>query len=188
MTIQDFTTLYNEERKRKYPYKHAVTFSIMKSKVTKKGVITYDVDQYGRPFEVSRTPTVSIQQEDTNGKTVLFQAMWEFFIGTKLKRISSEGRYRKGIGYIQSPNSGHSDLSNGRYYIEVKKKGEKHLPSQVKFAEWVRFNGDVYVTVETFDDMMCVINAKLTNDDSLIEHLFAMRVPKSRMIDKPLFN
>ena len=157
MTLRDFTTLYNQERKRLYPYKHDVTFSIMKSKVTKKSVVTYEADQYGRPIEISRTPSISKQVVDTNGFTKLCQAVWEYYLHTDLKRISSEGSYRKGIGYIKSPNKGISDLmglyKGNVFFIEIKQAKEKQLDSQVKFEKWTEEGCAMYCIVRSFDDI-----------------------------------
>lgn len=163
MTIQQFTTIYNERRKEKmgntyFPRK----FSVMKSKVTKKAVVTYDVDKYGRPFEVNRTPTISKQVVDTNGLVVLYKAMCEYFLEVDIKRISSEGSYRKGIGYIKSPNKGVSDLmlayKGNVYFIEMKQAKEKQLESQVKFQQWTEKGGVRYCIVRGFEDMLNLIN------------------------------
>ena len=160
MTLHAFTTLYNQERKRLHPYKHDVTFSIMKSKVTKKSVVTYGVDEYQRPYEISRTPSISKQVVDTNGFTKLCQAVWEFYLGTILKRISSEGSYRDGR-YIKSPNKGISDLMgayNGKiYFIEIKQAKEKQLESQVKFQKWTEDGGCRYCIVRSFDEIYSLV-------------------------------
>lgn len=161
MTIQEFTKLYNERRAKMSPPRHAVKFSVMKSKVTRKAEVTYEADTYGRPIEISRTPTISKQVVDTNGFTKLCQAVWEYYLGTILKRISSEGSFRNGR-YIKSPNRGISDLMgayNGNiYFIEIKQAKEKQLESQIKFQKWTEDGGCRYCIVRSFDDIINLVN------------------------------
>lgn len=163
MTIQQFTILYNERRKQQMGHTYFPrTFSITKSKVTKKGVVTYEADNHGRPIEVSRTPTISKKVTDTNGFTKLCQAVWKYYLDTDLKRISSEGSYRKGIGYIKSPNKGFADLMgayNGKvYFIEQKQPKEKQLESQIKFQKWSEDGGIRYCIVRGWDDIYNLVN------------------------------
>jgi len=150
------------------PPRHKVTFSLMKSKITKKREQTWGVDDNGVPILISEVKAESKQVVDTNGLTKLYQAMFYFFLETELKRISSEGNYRHGIGFIKSTNKGFADL-HGLYkgraiYIEVKSKVEKHLPSQIKFAEWVKKGGGIYVTIRNFDMMYDLIQKILNNE------------------------
>jgi hypothetical protein len=158
MNLKQFTTLYNERRQQEmgttyFPKK----FSLEKSKVTKKSIITYEADEHQRPIEVSRTPTISKRVFDINGFHAVCQAVWKYYLGTELKRISSEGSYRKGIGYIKSPNKGISDLMGayqGRvYFIESKQAKEKQLDSQIKFQQWTEDGGVRYCIVRNFDEI-----------------------------------
>lgn len=162
MNIQEFTNLYNERRKERMGSTYFPTkFSVMKSKVTKKAIITYEVDEYGRPFEVGRTPTISKKVVDTNGFTKLCQAVWEYYLNTDLKRIASEGSYRKDVGYIKSPNKGISDLMGlylgNVYFIEIKRPNEKQLDSQIKFEKWTEKGGARYCIVRSFEDIYNLI-------------------------------
>lgn len=134
----------------------------MKSKITKKRKQTWGVDSNGVPVLISEVKAVSKQVVDTNGLTKLYQAMWAHFLGVELKRISSEGNYRHGIGFIKSSNKGIADLMGGYngkvYYIEIKQSKEKLLPSQIAFKAWVEsFNGEYHI-VTGFDDMLNLIN------------------------------
>jgi len=155
MTLEQFQTLWNEDRKRQG--KHAEKFSLTKRKVTKKQQIQYAMTENMIPTEVSRTPAVSKVVEDTNGKTYLFKCMWQLMLGTEMKRISSEGNYRHGIGFIKSPNKGIADLMGGykgiTYYVEVKQPFEKLLPSQIKFKAWVESFGGQYHVCKTYEEM-----------------------------------
>lgn len=155
MTISDFQTLWNEHRKAQG--KHPVTFSIEKSKVVKKRIDTYDTRENGTPYLVSSIPAVSKRVTDTNGITKLYQAVWKYFLHTDLKRISSEGSYRPGIGFIPNTNRGIADLMGGYeskvYYIEVKQRKEKLLPTQIKFKAWVEDFGGEYHIIHDFQEM-----------------------------------
>ena len=161
MTLQQFTTAWNDDRKRQG--KHAEKFSVTKRKVTKKQTIQYALNDNGIPVEVSRTSAISKVVEDTNGKTYLFKCMWSLFLGSEMKRISSEGNYRHGIGFIKSPNKGIADLMGGykgiTYYVEVKTAKEKLLPSQIKFKAWVESFGGQYHVCRTYDEMYALIES-----------------------------
>lgn len=166
MTLQQFTTAWNDDRKRQG--KHAEKFSVTKRKVTKKQTIQYALNDNGIPVEVSRTSAISKVVEDTNGKTYLFKCMWSLFLGSEMKRISSEGNYRHGIGFIKSPNKGIADLHalyKGRaIYVEVKSKSEKQLPSQIKLQEWVNSSGGIYIVIRDFESMYNFIQKLLNNE------------------------
>lgn len=159
MTIATFTQLYNT--KRKAEGKHEVTFSIEKSKVIKKRQDTYVADEYGRPQLTHSIPAVSKRVVDTNGITKLYQCMWSYYLHTDLKRISSEGSYRPGVGFIPNTNRGIADLMGGYegkvYYIEVKQRKEKLLSTQIKFKAWVESFGGEYHIVHDFDEMYSLI-------------------------------
>ena len=155
MTLQQFQTLWNEDRKRQGLY--AEKFSLTKRKILKKQITHYKMNDNGIPVECGKTPAVSKVVEDTNGKTYLFKCMWKLMLGTEMKRISSEGNYRHGIGFIKSPNKGIADLMGGykgiTYYVEVKQDKERLLPSQIKFKAWVESFGGQYHVCRTFEEM-----------------------------------
>ena len=161
MTLEQFTTAWNHDRKRQG--KHAEKFSVTKRKVTKKQITHYKMNDNGIPVECGKTPAISKVVEDTNGKTYLFKCMWSLFLGSEMKRISSEGNYRHGIGFIKSPNKGIADLMGGykgiTYYIEVKQNKEKLLPSQIKFKAWVESFGGQYHIARTYDEMYALIQS-----------------------------
>jgi len=131
----------------------------MKSKITKKREQKWGVDSNGVPVLISEVKAVSKQVVDTNSITKLYQAMWAHFLGVELKRISSEGNYRHGIGFIKSSNKGIADLMGGYngkvYYIEMKQK--KLLQSQIDFRAWVESFGGEYHIVKGFEDMYLLI-------------------------------
>jgi len=161
MTQPQFEQLYNESRAKKG--RHSVTFPLMKSKITKKAIFKDIVDQQGRPERIITEKPISKKVFDTNKFNELCQAVWEYYTNTKLKRISSEGKWRPGIGFIKSTNKGFADLHglyNGRaIYIETKQEKEKHLQSQKDFAKWVHDGGGIYVSVRSFEDMYNVTHS-----------------------------
>ena len=163
MTREQFITLYNVKRQETmeqgyYP----IRFPEHKSKVIKKRVTKDVVLPNGVPERVIVSKSESKKVVDTNSNTKLYQAVWEYYLGSKCKRIESEGKWRQDR-YIPSANKGHSDLVgmyNGvTYYIEVKQPKEKHLPSQIDFARWVNSGGGHYHTVRSFEDMYNLVRS-----------------------------
>ena len=162
ITQAEFEVLWNIRRKELHPVGfYKVSFPLMTTKVIKKSERIYKADENGVPTLVQTIPGISKKAFNTNNFNKLCQAVWEYYTGTKLKRISSEGRYRPGIGFIASPNKGFADL-HGIYkgrsvYIETKQSKESHLKSQKEFAEWVREGGGLYHTVRSFEDIYLLV-------------------------------
>lgn len=186
MTQSQFETLYNARRKE--IGRHAKTFPLMKSKVTIKPTYIDKVDEHGRPSRHIATQGVSKKVFDTNKFNELCQVVWEYYTGTQLKRISSEGKWRPGVGFIRSENRGFADL-HGIYkgraiYIETKQSKENHLDSQKAFSEWVNAGGGVYVSVRSFEDMFECTHA-IMNGES-VERWTGIKQAKNREV-KDLF-
>ncbi len=162
ITQSEFEVLWNIRRKELHPIGfYKVSFPLMTTKVIKKSQRIYKADENGVPTLVQTIPGISKKAFNTNNFNKLCQAVWEYYTGTKLKRISSEGRYRPGIGFIASPNKGFADL-HGIYkgrsvYIETKQSKESHLKSQKEFAQWVREGGGLYHTVRSFEDIYLLV-------------------------------
>lgn len=167
ITQDEFEVLWNIRRNELHPVGfYKVSFPLITSKVIKKSQKIYKADENGVPTLVQTIPGVSKKAFNTNNFNKLCQAVWEYYTGTKLKRISSEGRYRPGIGFIKSTNKGFADL-HGIYkgrsvYIETKQTKEAHLKSQKDFAEWVRQGGGLYHTVRSFEDMFLLVQEIIT--------------------------
>ena len=162
ITQSEFEVLWNIRRKELHQIGfYKVSFPLMTTKVIKKSQRIYKADENGVPTLVQTIPGISKKAFNTNNFNKLCQAVWEYYTGTKLKRISSEGRYRPGIGFIASPNKGFADL-HGIYkgrsvYIETKQSKESHLKSQKEFAQWVREGGGLYHTVRSFEDIYLLV-------------------------------
>ena len=73
------------------------------------------------------------------------------------RRISSEGRYRKGIGYIAGLNKGMEDIQcilKGRMFaIEVKSKTDKISEVQLKRKAAVESDGGHYIVATSFEQV-----------------------------------
>lgn len=110
----------------------------------------------GVPYIHEVSPAVTKRVFDTNGFTKLSLAYLRYQ-GFEAKRISSEGKYRPGVGFIPSENKGIADIMairDGRiYFIEVKQPTEKQLDSQVKFESWANKGGAPYIIVRGWEDL-----------------------------------
>jgi hypothetical protein len=189
MTQPQFETLYNQRRAEMNPPRHKETFNLMKSKITIKATFKDVVDEHGRPSRVPLTKAVSKKVFDTNKFNELCQAVWEYYTGTKLKRISSEGKWRPNVGFIKNENRGFADLhgiySGRAIYIETKQSKENHLDSQKEFSEWVTAGGGIYVSVRSFDDIWEVVQAIMSGES--VEKWAGIKQAKRKVDDRPLF-
>jgi hypothetical protein len=77
------------------------------------------------------------------------------------RRISSEGRYRKGIGYIAGLNKGMEDIQcilRGRLFaIEVKSPTDKISEAQLKRKEAIESDGGNYIVATSFEQLQTEI-------------------------------
>jgi hypothetical protein len=73
------------------------------------------------------------------------------------RRISSEGRYRKGIGYIAGLNKGMEDIQcilKGRMFaIEVKSQTDRMSEAQLKRKAAVESDGGHYIIATSFEQV-----------------------------------
>jgi hypothetical protein len=73
------------------------------------------------------------------------------------RRISSEGRYRKGIGYIAGLNKGMEDIQcilKGRMFaIEVKSESDRIGEAQLKRKSAVESDGGHYIIATSFEQV-----------------------------------
>jgi hypothetical protein len=146
---------------------HTITkkkYSLTKRKAIQKRITELQTDERGVPFEVVKQPLVSKSVTDTNGITKLIVDYLRYVYGSKsIRRISSEGKYRVGIGYIRSENKGLSDIEgmvNGKFLsLELKIGKDKQLDSQKARQIEVENDGGIYylckwIDFETFQTEM----------------------------------
>ena len=125
-------------------------YSLTKTKVVKKAKTLTKTQQITNvPVEVILEPAVKKTVDDTNGITKLIVDYFRFVHGSEsIRRISSEGNYRKGIGFIKSSNKGMSDIEgiiNGKFWsIELKIGKDKQQDSQKKREGEIKADGGVY--------------------------------------------
>ena len=132
---------------------HTITkkkYSLTKRKAIQKRITELQTDERGVPFEVTKQPLVTKSVTDTNGITKLIVDYIHYIYPKSLtfQRISSEGKWRKGIGYIPSENKGLSDaegMVNGRFLsLELKVGKDKQQESQKKRQTKVENDGGIY--------------------------------------------
>lgn len=168
VSIKAFQDLHNAAKgdPRKPPYPVQERFTIEKTRTIKPAVIETRLNESGVPYNVQTAPPVTKRVFDTNGFTKLALAYLRYQ-GFEAKRISSEGKWRKGIGYIPSENKGIADIMairDGRvYFIEVKQPKEAQLESQQKFEAWATKAGAPYAIVRGWEDLQQKILTILNN-------------------------
>ncbi len=138
---------------------HTITkkkYSLTKRKATQKRITELQTDERGVPFEVTKQPLVTKSVTDTNGITKLIVDYLRYVYGSKsIRRISSEGKYRVGIGYIRSENKGLSDIEgmvNGKFLsLELKIGKDKQRDSQKARQIEVENDGGIYYLCKWID-------------------------------------
>jgi hypothetical protein len=168
ISIKTFQDLHNAAKgdPRQPPYPVQDRFSIEKTRTLKAAVIETRLSDNGTPHNYQVEPAVTKRVFDTNGFTKLAIAYLKYQ-GFEAKRISSEGKYRPGVGFIPSENKGISDIMairDGRvYFIEVKQPKENQLESQQKFEEWATKGGAPYAIVRGWEDLQQKVLTILNN-------------------------
>jgi hypothetical protein len=138
---------------------HTITkkkYSLTKRKAIQKRITELQTDERGVPFEVVKQPLVSKSVTDTNGITKLIVDYLRYVYGSKsIRRISSEGKWRQGIGYIRSENKGLSDIEgicNGKFLsLELKIGKDTIRESQLKRKREIENDGGIYYLCKWID-------------------------------------
>ena len=156
ITLKEFTRLYHIHkhnrsswRDRSIDYTPKPKFSVEKNKVVTPRQVETRVTPEGVPYEFVTAKAVTNVVPDTNGITNLILAWFDYhFENQSLRRISSEGKYRKGVGFIPSSNKGMSDIEglvNGKFWsIELKVGRDKQRDSQIKRQQEIEKSGGLY--------------------------------------------
>jgi hypothetical protein len=124
-------------------------YSVTKRKAVQKRISEVQIDERGVPLAVVKQSLISKSVHDTNGITKLILDYLRYVYNSKsIRRISSEGKYRKGIGFIPSSNKGMSDIEgivNGKFLsLEVKIGKDTIRDSQLKRKREIENDGGIY--------------------------------------------
>jgi len=138
---------------------HTITkkkYSLTKRKAVQKRITELQTDERGVPFEVIKQSLISKSVHDTNGITKLILDYLRYVYGSSsIRRISSEGKYRKGIGFIPSSNKGMSDIEGIIYgnflSLEVKIGKDTIRESQLKRKAEIEKDGGIYYLCKWID-------------------------------------
>jgi hypothetical protein len=138
---------------------HTITkkkYSLTKRKAVQKRITELQTDERGVPFEVIKQSLISKSVHDTNGITKLILDYLRYVYGSSsIRRISSEGKYRKGIGFIPSSNKGLSDIEGiiyGKFLsLEVKIGKDTIRESQLKRKSEIEKDGGIYYLCKWID-------------------------------------
>jgi hypothetical protein len=131
-------------------------YSVTKRKAVQKRITELQTDERGVPLEVVKQQLISKSVTDTNGITKLILDYLRYVYGSKsIRRISSEGKYRKGIGFIPSSNKGMSDIEGiiyGKFLsLEVKIGKDTIRDSQLKRKSEIENDGGIYYLCKWID-------------------------------------
>lgn len=131
-------------------------YSVTKRKAVQKRISEVQIDERGVPLEVIKQSLISESVHDTNGITKLILDYLRFVYGSSsIRRISSEGKYRKGIGFIPSSNKGLSDIEGiiyGKFLsLEVKIGKDTIRESQLKRKAEIEKDGGIYYLCKWID-------------------------------------
>jgi hypothetical protein len=172
-TLEEF-----EELKFQYDYKDSVVplnarsktkYKLTKPKTVKPRIVECRLDKNGIPYEHVIQEKVTKQVPNTNKITELIVDFLIVVIGSKsARRISSEGRYRNGIGYIKGINNGlediHANYKGVELCVELKAtKTDKHREKQILRQQQVEADGGIYLLLRwtTFEDLQELLYQKL---------------------------
>jgi hypothetical protein len=131
-------------------------YSVTKRKAVQKRINEVQTDERGVPLEVIKQQLISKSVHDTNGITKLILDYLRYVYGSSsIRRISSEGKYRKGIGFIPSSNKGLSDIEGiiyGKFLsLEVKIGKDTIRESQLKRKTEIENDGGIYYLCKWID-------------------------------------
>ena len=131
-------------------------YSVTKRKAIQKRITQVEVDERGVPYQTTTQPLVTKQVHDTNGITRLILDYLRYVYGsTSVRRISSEGKYRPGVGFIPSSNKGMSDIEGiiyGRFLsLEIKVGKDSIRDSQLKRKAEIEKDGGIYYLCKWVD-------------------------------------
>lgn len=166
-TIPEFELYYHEwKRTQMQPRFHDTLpikrFNLNKKKVVKKRKAELTTNHLDLPINNVIQPKQTKDAFNTNKFTDLIIAyLKSVHKCNSARRISSEGRYRKGIGYIAGLNKGMEDIQcilKGRLFaIEVKSPSDRIGEAQLKRKAALESDGGHYIIATSFEQLQSEI-------------------------------
>lgn len=163
LTIPEFELYYHEwKRTQMQPRFHDTLpierFNLSKKKVVKKRKTELTTNHLDLPVNNILQHKETKDAFNTNKFTDLIIAYLKSVHNcNSARRISSEGRYRKGIGYIAGLNKGMEDIQcilKGRLFaIEVKSKNDRIGEAQLKRKAAIESDGGHYIIATSFEQV-----------------------------------
>lgn len=162
-SIPEFETFYHEwKRTQMQPRFHDTLpierFNLNKKKVVKKRKAELTTNYLDLPVNNIVQHKETKDAFNTNKFTDLIIAYLKSVHNcNSARRISSEGRYRKGIGYIAGLNKGMEDIQcilKGRLFaIEVKSPSDRIGEAQLKRKAALESDGGNYIVATSFEQI-----------------------------------
>ena len=162
-SIPEFETFYHQwKRTQMQPRFHDTLpierFNLNKKKVVKKRKTELTTNHLDLPVNNILQHKETKDAFNTNKFTDLIIAYLKSVHNcNSARRISSEGRYRKGIGYIAGLNKGMEDIQcilKGRLFaIEVKSPSDRIGEAQLKRKAALESDGGVYILATSFEQV-----------------------------------
>ncbi len=167
-TIPEFELYYHNQYKRSnmaqafWQTLPIERFNLNKKKVVKKRKSELTTNHLDLPVNNVIQPKETKDAFNTNKFTDLIIAYLKAVHScNSARRISSEGRYRKGIGYIAGLNKGMEDIQcilKGKLFaIEVKSQTDRMGEAQLKRKAAIEADGGNYIVATSFEQLQTEI-------------------------------
>jgi hypothetical protein len=161
-TIPEFELYYHNTYKRnKQPFALWQTlpierFNLNKKKVVKKRKAELTTNHLDLPVNKILQPKETKDAFNTNKFTDLIIAYLKSVHNcSSARRISSEGRYRPGVGFLKGTHTGMEDIQcilKGKLFaLEVKSPSDRMGEAQLKRKAAVESDGGYYIVATSFE-------------------------------------
>jgi hypothetical protein len=172
-TIPEFELYYHNEYKRSnmaqafWQTLPIERFNLSKKKVTKKRKTELTTNHLDLPVNKILQPKETKDAFNTNKFTDLIIAYLKSVHScNSARRISSEGRYRPGVGFLKGTHTGMEDIQcilKGKLFaIEVKSPSDRMSDEQKKRKAAVESDGGYYIVATSFEgvqeDILSILN------------------------------
>lgn len=167
-TIPEFEVFYHNTYKRnKQPFALWQTlpierFNLSKKKIVKKRKTEVIAGKFEIPTINTIEPKVTKDAFNTNKFTDLIIAYLKSVHGcSSARRISSEGRYRPGVGFLKGTHTGMEDIQaliKGKLFaLEVKSPSDRMSDEQIKRKAALESDGGHYIIATSFEQVQTEI-------------------------------